>query len=601
MKNLLSLCMIVKNEENNIKRCLDSVKELVDEMIVVDTGSDDSTVSLAESYGASVYKIDWKDDFSIARNYSLDHANGEWILLMDADDELDRRDIDKVRQLLLTDAEAYYFKTVSYVGPKASYDAAINLNLRLMKNRPGYRFIYPIHEQIGIVIKNINPHAKILDCDIRVNHYGYLDDEVSRKNKRKRNMKILGKVLDENPNDPFMRFNMGNEYFALSDYKRAFLNYEISLKYTEEKTGYLSKLYIRMILCNNNLKKYDASLSLIKECKSRFKNFTDIYFLEGYIHQVNKRYTIAERLYKKCIKMGEPPIDLAFLPGVGSYRAYQALGSLYLELFDYDEAYGCFENAYKTNRLFKEPLYKMCEILLKIKDVAAAKDRLEKLLATGGKLDTDGLILLYNIFLRQKRYDVCLEYLNELSTHVKMNDEMYYLKGQCLFNLHDMENAYITWSNINKSSRYFECVADDLIIISIIKRQYDNNLLKYMKTANLLKYNVYDSLIKIMEGIQPDILSDKEDESIQYTDVIFKILDKLLYLEEFNLFEKSLNILNLVEDKTVLLKLCKLYNRYGFKKLAEDEALRSMKLFNIYDEESLNILYSNIKGKNEVV
>src|SRR5204863_5400745 len=83
----LSLCMIVKNEERFLRNCLESVKDIVDEMVIVDTGSTDSTLDIAREYGAKVIPHVWKDDFSEARNVSLDHATGDWALWLDADEE----------------------------------------------------------------------------------------------------------------------------------------------------------------------------------------------------------------------------------------------------------------------------------------------------------------------------------------------------------------------------------------------------------------------------------------------------------------------------------------------------------------------------------
>jgi len=96
----LSLCMIVKNEELHLARCLKSVRGLADEMILVDTGSTDRTVEVARSYGARVFHFTWQDDFSLARNHSLEAASGEWILVLDADESIAARDHGRIRDSL---------------------------------------------------------------------------------------------------------------------------------------------------------------------------------------------------------------------------------------------------------------------------------------------------------------------------------------------------------------------------------------------------------------------------------------------------------------------------------------------------------------------
>ena len=95
----ISLCMIVKNEENVIDRCLNCVKDVVDEMIIVDTGSTDNTIAKAESLGAKIYNFQWIDDFAEARNFSFSKATKDYILWLDADDVLEEDDIVILKEL----------------------------------------------------------------------------------------------------------------------------------------------------------------------------------------------------------------------------------------------------------------------------------------------------------------------------------------------------------------------------------------------------------------------------------------------------------------------------------------------------------------------
>src|SRR5690606_19791317 len=96
----LTLCMIARNEEAHLARCLQSVRDLVDEIVLVDTGSTDRTVAIAEAFDARVFHVAWQDDFSLARNASLEEARGDWILVLDADETIAQRDHDVIRRLL---------------------------------------------------------------------------------------------------------------------------------------------------------------------------------------------------------------------------------------------------------------------------------------------------------------------------------------------------------------------------------------------------------------------------------------------------------------------------------------------------------------------
>lgn len=107
---MISLCMIVKNEEENLGRCLDSVKDIVDEIIIVDTGSKDNTVKVAKQFGANVLFYQWNDDFAAARNFSISMAKHDWIFILDADEELEPINDEQLQKLTQnTRVEGYFF------------------------------------------------------------------------------------------------------------------------------------------------------------------------------------------------------------------------------------------------------------------------------------------------------------------------------------------------------------------------------------------------------------------------------------------------------------------------------------------------------------
>ena len=95
----ISLCMIVKNEEDTLGRCLDSIKGLIDEVVIVDTGSTDRTKDIAKEYTDKIFDFEWIDDFSAARNYSFSKATMDYILWLDADDIFMEIDLEKLKEL----------------------------------------------------------------------------------------------------------------------------------------------------------------------------------------------------------------------------------------------------------------------------------------------------------------------------------------------------------------------------------------------------------------------------------------------------------------------------------------------------------------------
>lgn len=195
-KARLSLCMIVKNEEKHLARCLISVKDIVDEIIVVDTGSTDYTKNIAQVFGAMIYDHKWNEDFSEARNFALSKASGDWILVLDADEVLANSDCSRLRKLIdghKQNPVAYSFDTRNYttrantigwhanVGQYPVEEAGIgwisSVKVRLFSNRQNIRFEYPVHEMVDPCLKRMR--IEIKRCTIPIHHYGKLYSEKS--------------------------------------------------------------------------------------------------------------------------------------------------------------------------------------------------------------------------------------------------------------------------------------------------------------------------------------------------------------------------------------------------------------------------------------
>lgn len=189
----LSLCMIVKNEEKNLGRCLKSVQDVVDEMIIVDTGSTDDTVKIAEEYGAKVYHYKWDNDFGSARNYSLDKATGDWILVLDADEEIPSECKNNIRSLLVDiDVDIAFNVRIRNISSNIN-DPTQSINnymVRMFINKPSIRYHGKIHEYINLTSINLS------EDNIYILHHGYKDPELSLKKQKERNIPIFDEILN---------------------------------------------------------------------------------------------------------------------------------------------------------------------------------------------------------------------------------------------------------------------------------------------------------------------------------------------------------------------------------------------------------------------
>jgi glycosyltransferase involved in cell wall biosynthesis len=212
----LSQCMIVKNEEKNIERALGWAKDISFEQIVVDTGSTDRTVELAEKMGAKVYHFKWIDDFSAAKNYAMDQAKGDWIAILDADEYMLPEDAAELMKLLEKiqndpvserDCDAITCRFVD-IDDKGN-TAAVGSHQRIFRNRPYLRFVGKIHEAVTVKKKSINA------SDISIIHTGYTKSAYKDTKKTERNISMLREEHKRDPDNPDILHYLANSISSL--------------------------------------------------------------------------------------------------------------------------------------------------------------------------------------------------------------------------------------------------------------------------------------------------------------------------------------------------------------------------------------------------
>jgi tetratricopeptide (TPR) repeat protein len=223
---LISLAMIVKNEGATLEHCLESVVNLVDEMVILDTGSTDNTIEIANRYGAKVRHFEWCHDFSAARNESLMHCTGQWVLIIDADEAIDPLDYEKIRNACLhphADAYNLIHRNYTLTATEATQDVGVTRNnskysegktlpfysdssaLRLAKRFGGLSFLSAIHETLG---ESVLKHGGTIEpLDVVLHHYGKLLKD--REEFKSQYYLMLAKnEADKNPKEKWAQFNL---------------------------------------------------------------------------------------------------------------------------------------------------------------------------------------------------------------------------------------------------------------------------------------------------------------------------------------------------------------------------------------------------------
>jgi len=361
LKPLISLCMIVKDEADNLPRCLESVKGIVDEIVVVDTGSTDETPQIAQRYGAKVIRFEWTGSFSDARNESLKHATGEWILWLDADEALaDGKE--NLRKVLEgeTEHDGFILPMVSFVGQRSHREGHVHPAFRLFRNLKGIRFERNLHEQIASSILKVKPDAKFGVLPVWIEHYGYLAPMVRRKQKIARNLELAKKDLRDNPSDPFAWYNLGREYLRLSQWERAYYCFRRALfHHGDNFTPYLLRCLCDAVQCLMRLNRPQQALAFLLEVQQLPVTTPDFWMLEGQVRFALNDWSGALRAFERALQFrNQLPTNFDWSEGSTSYGAWYWMGLCYQKMGQLGEALRCFGTAVQlalARRRYYEP------------------------------------------------------------------------------------------------------------------------------------------------------------------------------------------------------------------------------------------------------
>lgn len=227
----ISLCMIVRNEEHNLVRCLNSVRDIADEIIIVDTGSTDRTIEIAKGFGAKVFNHPWEGSFSKARNYSLKYATCDWVLILDADEEVWKEDAAKVKDIVRDNN----YTAISFVVRNKFKDSTQECyanGIRLFRNFNGTYYD-------GIVHNMIKWSGKHLDSSLSIIHHGYNESEDKMKEKFLRTTKLLKDQIKTEPHNPVPHRYLGISYMSDGMFDEAIAESKKALELIEKENTFV--------------------------------------------------------------------------------------------------------------------------------------------------------------------------------------------------------------------------------------------------------------------------------------------------------------------------------------------------------------------------
>ncbi len=364
----ISQCMIVKNEEKNIEKALSWGKGVVSEQIVVDTGSTDRTVELAEKMGAKVYHFEWIDDFSAAKNFAISKAKYEWVALLDADEYFSEEDAKKllfyIRQL--NDTKYDIIATAWVHINNEGRVIAVGTQTRIFRNVPGLRYKNRIHEQITPI--DGRPHPPVdATTELSIFHTGYGEAENKTKTSSKRNLHMIQAELKDRPDDYDMLGYLGDELYSmykLDDAKEAF-HKAISLmpEYLPEHDMRSDITFVKLLeILSLEFLSDDAEIvSVYNDAVKRLPKESDFDYMIGKYYAAKGEFDKGEKYLKQALQKLEQfgYTSKAMMLTAQLSKAYELLAAC---CYNNGNLKGCVDYAtalLKTDRYLMSTLYLM--------------------------------------------------------------------------------------------------------------------------------------------------------------------------------------------------------------------------------------------------
>lgn len=358
----LSFCIIVKNEEKNLPRCLASVKNVVDEMVVLDTGSTDRTPTIAQEFGAKVHYFEWCNDFAAARNESLKYVTGDWVLVLDADEYLSAEIAPHIQEAIKSDRYILINLIRAEIGAQQSPYSLVS---RLFRNHPDIKFARPYHAIVDDSISEIlakESHWQIASLpEIAVLHEGYKKEEIASKNKVQKAQAAMENFLSHHPNDAYVCSKLGALYLEIGEKHKGMellfrglqdpqvdktilyeLHYHLGIAYRQKQETEMAKSHYQIA----------TELNIVPKLKlGAYNNLGSLFKEAGNLQDAKINYEIALQ------------IDPNF--AVGHYNR----GMVLKEMSWFTEAIASYQKAIQLNPDYAEAYQNLGVVLLKVGQV----------------------------------------------------------------------------------------------------------------------------------------------------------------------------------------------------------------------------------------
>jgi glycosyltransferase involved in cell wall biosynthesis len=301
----VTLCMIVKNEEGNLADCLTGARDLFDEIVIVDTGSSDRTKDIARELGAKVVDYPWSDSFAAARNVSLDHATGDYVFWLDADDRLNEDNRAKLRELFTSlhqgDRTAFVMKCRCLPRDVGETETVVD-HIRLFPRLLDLRWRYRVHEQIMPALRKAG--CQVQWAAAAVDHVGYQNPDL-RGRKLERDLRLLQLDQKDLGEEPFVLFNLGQVLSEMGQQREALAALQRSLELSHPADSIVRKIYALIARLHDRLSEHELALAACRKGREFYPDDAELLYTEAGLREAEGDVAGAALLLERLLDARE--------------------------------------------------------------------------------------------------------------------------------------------------------------------------------------------------------------------------------------------------------------------------------------------------------
>lgn len=524
MQVKLTVCLVLNNEEDFIFRCLSSIKDVADEIIIVDTGSTDKTIDIARNLSESIYNYQG-NTFNTAWNYALEKASGSWVLMMNGNEELDVKSKKYLLEKINTGkSEAYYVKIINHNEEEKVSLANTFLCLRLFKNRKEYRYSNLIHKEILDSILLYNPSAVVNKAEnVCIINY-YLND--NNKEKLERKIEIFSKNITDDIPLPLKNFYMGIEYQKHRELKKAI---EIFLSLYNDNTLtdiHKEELMYFIVVSYFMLDNLKEALEFINKYWSKTSPLSaEMYYIKGIICMDLGQYSDSYEAFNQFLELPDFVPNRSSILYLQRDKVFYFLGRL-AEYFIYNEqALYYYLESLKNNPHLFSSFARMISIL----DPGVNPEYTMESLNTVFDLSDHSIQYdMAEAFYKEGAYSLSLDCIAELEKNNLFSENIRLLKGMCLLRKHLYTEAEENLKHIEKDKNLFIKARQTLLLYYWLQQDFRKvaGSLKRLKNTEASPYLL--NILGRFSRNNSSFYELKENTSTEEYLIITEIMDLLV-------------------------------------------------------------------------